>query len=394
MDSDEQTLDFDNRGLRTHVKDICGSLIDVIPGDRVQLVHATAKSWVYHTHGATGILRLTKDCRFLIHNDKVKICEEEHKLSLLCLQYLLFDCFDGNLSEDTIRDYVMTGHYAFQDYAIMHWIDHMEALIPYFSTDLVGNLEQISQAIKDYFEAYGPPDVGEDDISEDLVARCIPIREIGFYDPLLLLISSTRKLRGKVEKLSGLGELGDVVARNRNVLEKLQSAALDASTKAKLQRYYGEKWYKCPHHTCYYFHDGFLDMARRENHTGRHEKPFVCTAAAGCTRLYHGFSTEKELRKHISKDHPDPANLFPKIKKPAPKHICEICSAEFTRAHNLKAHMNSHENNRPYACTSCEKTFVRNYDRQRHMKKMHSEASKKDEERLVSDGACQAGSAL
>lgn len=46
MDVQEQTLDFENRSLRTHVKDICGSLIDVMPGDRVQLVHATAKSWV------------------------------------------------------------------------------------------------------------------------------------------------------------------------------------------------------------------------------------------------------------------------------------------------------------------------------------------------------------
>ncbi len=40
----DQSVDVENRGLRTHVKDICGSLIDVLPGDRVQLVHGTAKS--------------------------------------------------------------------------------------------------------------------------------------------------------------------------------------------------------------------------------------------------------------------------------------------------------------------------------------------------------------
>jgi hypothetical protein len=32
--------------LGTHVRDICGSLIDVLPGDRVQLVHGTAKAQV------------------------------------------------------------------------------------------------------------------------------------------------------------------------------------------------------------------------------------------------------------------------------------------------------------------------------------------------------------
>lgn len=40
----EHIVDFENRQLRTHVKDICGSLIDIVPGDRVKLVHGTAKS--------------------------------------------------------------------------------------------------------------------------------------------------------------------------------------------------------------------------------------------------------------------------------------------------------------------------------------------------------------
>jgi hypothetical protein len=39
----DQSVDFEQRQLRTHAKDICGSLIDVLPGDRVQLVHGTAK---------------------------------------------------------------------------------------------------------------------------------------------------------------------------------------------------------------------------------------------------------------------------------------------------------------------------------------------------------------
>lgn len=354
MDTQEQTLDFENRGLRTHVKDICGSLIDVIPGDRVQLVHGTAKS-------------------FLIHNENIRLYEEEHKLAVLCIQYLLFDCFDNNLSEDTIRDYVMTGHYAFQDYAIMHWVDHLEALIPYLSTDLIGNLGEISTSIVDYFEAYGSADAGEDDIPLELKNRCVQIQGVNFYNQLLLLISSTRKLRGKVEKLPGLGDLGDVISKNRNVLEKVHSsAALEPLTKAKLHRYYGDNWHKCPRHACYYFHDGFPDAVRRDNHTDRHEKPFVCTAA-GCTRLYHGFSTEKDLKKHMNRDHPDPANLFPKIKKPAPKHTCDICSKEFTRAHNLKAHKNSHANERPYKCSFCEKAFVRKHDRERHVEKIHPE---------------------
>ncbi len=43
IDLDEQTIDFDDRKLRIHIRDLCGSLIQVLPGDRVELVHSTAK---------------------------------------------------------------------------------------------------------------------------------------------------------------------------------------------------------------------------------------------------------------------------------------------------------------------------------------------------------------
>ena len=39
----DQTVDFDELGLRIHIKDLCGSLIQVLPGDRIEMVHSTAK---------------------------------------------------------------------------------------------------------------------------------------------------------------------------------------------------------------------------------------------------------------------------------------------------------------------------------------------------------------
>jgi hypothetical protein len=44
IDPDQQTIDFDDRKLRIHIRDLCGSLIQVLPGDRVELVHSTAKT--------------------------------------------------------------------------------------------------------------------------------------------------------------------------------------------------------------------------------------------------------------------------------------------------------------------------------------------------------------
>ena len=43
IDPNEQTVDFDSRSLRSSVEEYCGSLIQVLSGDRVELVHTTAK---------------------------------------------------------------------------------------------------------------------------------------------------------------------------------------------------------------------------------------------------------------------------------------------------------------------------------------------------------------
>ena len=42
-DLNYQTINFDERKLRVHIRDLCGSLIKILPGDRVELVHSTAK---------------------------------------------------------------------------------------------------------------------------------------------------------------------------------------------------------------------------------------------------------------------------------------------------------------------------------------------------------------
>ena len=43
IDPTREIVDYDGRKLRIHVKDLCGSLVNVLQGDRVELVHGTAK---------------------------------------------------------------------------------------------------------------------------------------------------------------------------------------------------------------------------------------------------------------------------------------------------------------------------------------------------------------
>ncbi|CUA74547.1 hypothetical protein RSOLAG22IIIB_05607 [Rhizoctonia solani] len=53
--------------------------------------------------------------------------------------------------------------------------------------------------------------------------------------------------------------------------------------------------------------------------------------------------------------------------QPRPKpHVCEQCGAAFSRAHDLKRHIETHKGDRPHKCPTCTKAFSRKDALQRH----------------------------
>lgn len=45
---------------------------------------------------------------------------------------------------------------------------------------------------------------------------------------------------------------------------------------------------------------------------------------------------------------------------------CHLCTKRFTRAYNLRSHLRTHTDERPFVCTVCGKAFARQHDRKRH----------------------------
>ena len=55
-----------------------------------------------------------------------------------------------------------------------------------------------------------------------------------------------------------------------------------------------------------------------------------------------------------------------RIQKHPATFQCPRCSKRFTRAYNLRSHLRTHTDERPFVCTVCGKAFARQHDRKRH----------------------------
>ena len=64
--------------------------------------------------------------RYLIRNGKVVPLHGHLQLTTLSLCYLSLPHFDPSLLPEDIRTYIVEGRYAFSDYAIAHWLDHLQ----------------------------------------------------------------------------------------------------------------------------------------------------------------------------------------------------------------------------------------------------------------------------
>lgn len=61
-----------------------------------------------------------------------------------------------------------------------------------------------------------------------------------------------------------------------------------------------------------------------------------------------------------------PSHQSTRVQKHPANFQCHLCPKKFTRAYNLRSHLRTHTDERPFVCTVCEKAFARQHDRKRH----------------------------
>ena len=304
----------------------------------------------------------------------------ECNLTALCLQYLVFECFEKDLEPDKLRGFALNGYFAFQDYAIAKWFHHFRAMTEHGKILCPGDSEtevaltEINEAIDDFTDYY--EEISQENVVEGSKKACEAFKECSFYDNLLLIWSHIYRHQDKdfeARNDVSIKVLSEALQRNRNLIEALTSSNISYLEKKRdLSTFYGGKRFKCPKITCFYFHEGFKDAKSRDAHINRHDRPFNCTSP-DCSVAEFGFASNKDLEKHMRSFHPeisDQAKSFPATSAVRAKtpFLCHLCDKRFTRGFHLRSHIRNHNGERPYACSECGRAFTRSNDCRRHEK--------------------------
>ncbi|KAH0562509.1 hypothetical protein GP486_002801 [Trichoglossum hirsutum] len=305
FDSDAQTFDYEERRLRTDSKELCGSLVEIRHGGVVDLVHLTAKLCVAHLTFQTAT--------------------EEFNLTCLCLGYLNLPCFETGIPDTHIRKVVIQGHYAFMDYAVAHWFEHLERCVqgPQLDSQSFGILAGI---LRVFLSKHHSHIEGRPSTSKAISEAFQRFKTEDFFRELISVVNCTGgrttandKEWGQTHSLDLVGQ----IARVRSIIEEMTERS-DPVQKRKLHTLYGPNAFKCSKTSCKYFYGGFVSGQERDRHIEKHQRAYYCTYP-GCHIALVGYGSEKDLKKHEAEYHQEieDGSTFPWYQAPASINICQ-----------------------------------------------------------------------
>ncbi|KAI1412101.1 hypothetical protein F5Y13DRAFT_164339 [Hypoxylon sp. FL1857] len=300
VDVEARAVDFRHRCLVVGPKELCGSLVELKPGDIVSLVHSSAR-------------------HFLIQQRTINPLFEHLKLARICICYLSLDHFDPVLGRESLESNIRKGSYAFSHYAIAHWLDHVQGSATETSQNsssadsaaLVHDLTvEIRQFLRKHFSSMGTERVPgsfrkifnhfalfeSEDLSNQLMQAA--------YKWSLQLTSKGNHRNGVTEEpeAARLMSLEKFILHLHVALAGLAKRFQSSSDMQGLHRFHGTKLFKCDLLYCRSFYVGFESEGERDSHMKSHTRPFICNFH-GCQYATIGFTTLKYLEAHLYDTH-------------------------------------------------------------------------------------------
>ncbi|KAH0537608.1 hypothetical protein FGG08_005600 [Glutinoglossum americanum] len=284
FDSDTQTFDYEERRLRTDSKELCGSLVEIRNGGVIDLVHLTAKF-------------------YLLQQKLVLQDAEEFNLTCLCLGYMNLPCFDMGIPDTDIRSAFLQGHYAFTDYAIAYWSEHLERCVQGGQLDNLTSFGTLAGILRVFLSTHHTDTGGRPSTSKAPQQMFQRFSMEDFFRKLIDAVNyaSQMKVNSKEVHQTHSLDLADQIARMRSIMEKMAGRS-DPKQKHRLHTLYGPNLFKCSRMPCKYFYEGFPSSQERDRHFEKHQRMYFCTYP-GCHIALIGFQSGKDLEKHETEYH-------------------------------------------------------------------------------------------
>ena len=212
-------------------------------------------------------------------------------MASFCIDYLLSAPFRSTSLQYELGNHAATGYYAFQDYAVAHWMDHITRLIA--SPKI--NIQNMAQSLPSLFEEYDIPGRNEYTVSYN---------EQGCINKALSHIPSDTRSRNL------WSEMERRITRIRAALVRKLQPSNDCDTPEHQSRdMYGALQFKCPKIGCHHFSQSFHNDMEQERHVRQHERPFSCIDV-NCPYHILGFETEESLGDHVTQHHEEPKDAI------------------------------------------------------------------------------------
>jgi len=236
-------------------------------------------------------------------------------LTTICFSYLSLPHFDASLQPDAIKEHIMQGRYAFSDYTLAHWLDHLESTINKLHTSSQVNpsyeLDTLAEETRQFLQRHFPNPT-ESPIPAAFMKRFKsfePFRSYNLADDLTQAAHTwfsriSQQGKGRDNDLDGvdLMRLETLISSLRTALDSLGQSEANTAKSNDLRRFHGTKLFKCAATGCRFFHEGFRSLAEKNSHQDRHKNAYVCNFD-GCPKSLFGFPKLDSLRTHILEAH-------------------------------------------------------------------------------------------
>ncbi|KAF4957211.1 hypothetical protein FGADI_3276 [Fusarium gaditjirri] len=285
-------IDFENNMLRQDMEKYLGSIVHVLDGGYIRLIHSTAR-------------------RYIIENRHIREKQVQCQLTTMCLRYLTLPCFigDTNYRAHQRSEDAKLGWFSFQDYACAHWLYHIDTVIRECSEAFRDQTFQevaadFASALKHFVNTHRAnlTTTKHAELVEDHIEKFVGLE---LYQDLHLLwnhIYTHQRGDYASRNTVGVKQIENGLKDNRKQLEifRPDQKAGDEDTIAD---YYGASLFKCNRTLCRFFYVGYNNERDRHDHGKRHERPFQCPLSCNAAPL--GFVSGKDRDRHVNIYHPE-----------------------------------------------------------------------------------------